>query len=131
LQCADDGTEPEEKKELIGLARATSDHAFNATIWDVLVDPIYQVRPWRTSVVQHVQLAKAHACQKKDPAADRKKSSRILYSEFIWDQNFMEGSGKGRILDGVSCLCYDLHRCLAEYTFDYSILSRALRIDFQ
>jgi ribosomal protein S18 acetylase RimI-like enzyme len=39
---ADDGTEPEEKKELIGLARATSDHAFNATIWDVLVDPIYQ-----------------------------------------------------------------------------------------
>jgi len=27
---------------LIGLARATSDHAFNATIWDVLVDPDYQ-----------------------------------------------------------------------------------------
>jgi hypothetical protein len=27
---------------LIGLARATSDHAFNATIWDVLVDPAYQ-----------------------------------------------------------------------------------------
>lgn len=27
---------------LIGLARATSDHAFNATIWDVLVDPEYQ-----------------------------------------------------------------------------------------
>lgn len=25
-----------------GLARATSDHAFNATIWDVLVDPAYQ-----------------------------------------------------------------------------------------
>ncbi|KAF9595857.1 hypothetical protein IFM89_005343 [Coptis chinensis] len=32
-----------DKKELIGLARATSDHAFNATIWDVLVDPTYQV----------------------------------------------------------------------------------------
>eukprot|EP00899_Mesostigma_viride_P026239 jgi/Mesvir1/67/Mv13671-RA.1 len=30
------------RKELIGLARATSDHAFNATIWDVLVDPSYQ-----------------------------------------------------------------------------------------
>uniref|UniRef100_A0A7S0WSM0 N-acetyltransferase domain-containing protein n=1 Tax=Pyramimonas obovata TaxID=1411642 RepID=A0A7S0WSM0_9CHLO len=30
------------KRELIGLARATSDHAFNATIWDVLVDPGYQ-----------------------------------------------------------------------------------------
>ena len=25
------------------MARATSDHAFNATIWDVLVDPSYQV----------------------------------------------------------------------------------------
>lgn len=31
-------------EQLIGLARATSDHAFNATIWDVLVDPEYQVR---------------------------------------------------------------------------------------
>lgn len=31
------------EKKLIGMARATSDHAFNATIWDVLVDPEYQV----------------------------------------------------------------------------------------
>eukprot|EP01018_Ginkgo_biloba_P016015 Gb_09981 [translate_table: standard] len=31
-----------EQRELIGMARATSDHAFNATIWDVLVDPRYQ-----------------------------------------------------------------------------------------
>jgi ribosomal protein S18 acetylase RimI-like enzyme len=31
-----------EKRELIGMAHATSDHAFNATIWDVLVDPLYQ-----------------------------------------------------------------------------------------
>lgn len=30
------------KQSLIGMARATSDHAFNATIWDVLVDPEYQ-----------------------------------------------------------------------------------------
>nr|GMD43158.1 acetyltransferase NSI [Ipomoea batatas] len=30
------------QKKLIGMARATSDHAFNATIWDVLVDPSYQ-----------------------------------------------------------------------------------------
>ncbi|KAG9443311.1 hypothetical protein H6P81_014651 [Aristolochia fimbriata] len=30
------------QKQLIGMARATSDHAFNATIWDVLVDPLYQ-----------------------------------------------------------------------------------------
>ena len=32
-----------DQKKLIGMARATSDHAFNATIWDVLVDPSYQV----------------------------------------------------------------------------------------
>uniref|UniRef100_A0A0D6R7U4 N-acetyltransferase domain-containing protein n=1 Tax=Araucaria cunninghamii TaxID=56994 RepID=A0A0D6R7U4_ARACU len=32
----------EEQRELIGMARATSDHVFNATIWDVLVDPHYQ-----------------------------------------------------------------------------------------
>ncbi|KAJ8533749.1 hypothetical protein K7X08_007073 [Anisodus acutangulus] len=30
------------EKKLIDMARATSDHAFNATIWDVLVDPSYQ-----------------------------------------------------------------------------------------
>ncbi|KAK6943344.1 GNAT domain, partial [Dillenia turbinata] len=35
-------TEGSEEKRLIGMARATSDHAFNATIWDVLVDPAYQ-----------------------------------------------------------------------------------------
>ena len=29
-------------KHLIGMARATSDHAFNATIWDVVLDPAYQ-----------------------------------------------------------------------------------------
>ncbi|GAX83676.1 hypothetical protein CEUSTIGMA_g11101.t1 [Chlamydomonas eustigma] len=29
-------------ESLVGMARATSDHAFNATIWDVLVDPEYQ-----------------------------------------------------------------------------------------
>ncbi|KAK2361383.1 serotonin N-acetyltransferase 2, chloroplastic [Trifolium repens] len=36
------GSEGNEQKLLIGMARATSDHAFNATIWDVLVDPGYQ-----------------------------------------------------------------------------------------
>ncbi|MDJ0677860.1 MAG: GNAT family N-acetyltransferase [Calothrix sp. MO_167.B42] len=30
------------KKRLIGFARATSDHAFNATIWDVVVHPEFQ-----------------------------------------------------------------------------------------
>ncbi|XP_058214820.1 histone acetyltransferase TAP1-like isoform X2 [Rhododendron vialii] len=34
--------EENDQKKLIGMARATSDHAFNATIWDVLVDPDYQ-----------------------------------------------------------------------------------------
>lgn len=32
-----------DQRKLIGMARATSDHAFNATIWDVLIDPSYQV----------------------------------------------------------------------------------------
>lgn len=31
-----------DRRELIGMARATSDHTFNATIWDVLVDPRFQ-----------------------------------------------------------------------------------------
>ncbi|MEA5463958.1 GNAT family N-acetyltransferase [Leptothoe sp. PORK10 BA2] len=30
------------RKRLIGFARATSDHAFNATIWDVVVHPSFQ-----------------------------------------------------------------------------------------
>ncbi|WOL11863.1 putative acetyltransferase NSI [Canna indica] len=40
--CRPSGSEVNDKKQLIGMARATSDHAFNATIWDVLVDPSYQ-----------------------------------------------------------------------------------------
>merc|ERR1719181_307934 len=32
---------PWTQRRLVGLARATSDHAFNATIWDVLIDPEY------------------------------------------------------------------------------------------
>ncbi|WP_443029021.1 GNAT family N-acetyltransferase [Spirulina sp. CS-785/01] len=32
------------KRKLIGFARATSDHAFNATIWDVVIHPKYQSR---------------------------------------------------------------------------------------
>ncbi|MCU0534161.1 MAG: GNAT family N-acetyltransferase [Hydrococcus sp. Prado102] len=30
------------RQRLVGFARATSDHAFNATIWDVVVHPTYQ-----------------------------------------------------------------------------------------
>ncbi|NES80158.1 MAG: GNAT family N-acetyltransferase [Moorea sp. SIO2B7] len=32
------------RRRLIGFARATSDHAFNATIWDVVVHPKFQNR---------------------------------------------------------------------------------------
>lgn len=36
--------EKKAKRRLIGFARATSDHAFNATIWDVVVHPSFQSR---------------------------------------------------------------------------------------
>ena len=31
-----------DRKRLVGFARATSDHAFNATVWDVVVHPDFQ-----------------------------------------------------------------------------------------
>ncbi|KAG1654760.1 hypothetical protein FOA52_015320 [Chlamydomonas sp. UWO 241] len=37
-----DGSTQVLSESLVGMARATSDHAINATIWDVLVDPEYQ-----------------------------------------------------------------------------------------
>ncbi|XP_077239281.1 nuclear shuttle interacting isoform X2 [Tasmannia lanceolata] len=43
-----------DRKELIGMARATSDHAFNATIWDVLVDPSYQGRGLGKALVEQL-----------------------------------------------------------------------------
>lgn len=41
-------------EQLIGLARATSDHAFNATIWDVLVDPAYQGQGLGKALIEHM-----------------------------------------------------------------------------
>jgi hypothetical protein len=41
LELVTEGSQGETKR-LIGLARATSDHVFNATVWDVLVDPEFQ-----------------------------------------------------------------------------------------
>jgi len=35
---------PSQQRRLVGFARATSDHAFNATIWDVVVHPSCQGR---------------------------------------------------------------------------------------
>ncbi|KAK3405033.1 hypothetical protein EUGRSUZ_K01296 [Eucalyptus grandis] len=40
--------------KLIGMARATSDHAFNATIWDVLVDPSYQGQGLGKTLVENL-----------------------------------------------------------------------------
>jgi len=42
-------------EQLIGLIRCTSDRVFNATIWDVLVSPEYQVNSGPT-----FSLSKAH-----------------------------------------------------------------------
>jgi len=37
---------PQESPALIGMARVVSDGAFNAQLWDVIVDPSFQVGPW-------------------------------------------------------------------------------------
>ncbi|XP_065854579.1 histone acetyltransferase TAP1 isoform X1 [Euphorbia lathyris] len=47
-------SEGNDQKKLIGMARATSDHAFNATIWDVLVDPAYQGRGLGKALIEKV-----------------------------------------------------------------------------
>jgi len=53
LETIDESGAPiEEESELIGLARATSDHVFNATIWDVLVDPKWQGNGFGTALVE-------------------------------------------------------------------------------
>ncbi|KAL9337121.1 hypothetical protein Peur_071609 [Populus x canadensis] len=48
------GSEGNDQKKLIGMARATSDHAFNATIWDVLVDPSYQGQGLGKTLVEKI-----------------------------------------------------------------------------
>ncbi|MFM6282617.1 MAG: GNAT family N-acetyltransferase [Dolichospermum sp.] len=42
------------KKRLIGFARATSDHAFNATIWDVVIHPDFQSRGLGKALMKYV-----------------------------------------------------------------------------
>jgi len=42
------------QKRLIGFSRATSDHAFNATIWDVVVHPDYQGKGLGKALMKHV-----------------------------------------------------------------------------
>ncbi|MFN3925926.1 MAG: GNAT family N-acetyltransferase [Pseudanabaenaceae cyanobacterium] len=41
-------------RKLIGFARATSDHAFNATIWDVVVHPKFQGRGLGKALMQEI-----------------------------------------------------------------------------
>lgn len=42
------------QKRLIGFSRATSDHAFNATIWDVVVHPDFQGRGLGKALMRQV-----------------------------------------------------------------------------
>ncbi len=42
------------KRRLVGFARATSDHAFNATIWDVVVHPDYQGKGMGKALMKYV-----------------------------------------------------------------------------
>jgi ribosomal protein S18 acetylase RimI-like enzyme len=41
------------QRRLVGFSRATSDHAFNATIWDVVVSPRYQGKGLGRLLMQH------------------------------------------------------------------------------
>jgi aralkylamine N-acetyltransferase len=42
------------KPYLIGFARATSDHAFNATIWDVVINPRFQSKGLGKAFMQYI-----------------------------------------------------------------------------
>ncbi|WP_287127914.1 GNAT family N-acetyltransferase [Candidatus Cyanaurora vandensis] len=46
--------EYQDRRRLIGFARATSDHAFNATIWDVVVHPDCQGRGMGKSLMDRI-----------------------------------------------------------------------------
>jgi ribosomal protein S18 acetylase RimI-like enzyme len=41
-------------KRMIGFARATSDHAFNATLWDVVIHPDFQGRGLGKAMIEEM-----------------------------------------------------------------------------
>jgi ribosomal protein S18 acetylase RimI-like enzyme len=41
------------RKRMIGFARATSDHAFNATIWDVVIHPSFQSKGLGKALIKY------------------------------------------------------------------------------
>ncbi|CAD7702407.1 unnamed protein product [Ostreobium quekettii] len=43
-----------DEETLVGIARATSDYSFNATIWDVIVDPEYQGQGLGKALVENM-----------------------------------------------------------------------------
>lgn len=43
-----------EQRRLIGFARATSDHAFNATVWDVVVHPSHQNKGLGKALIKYM-----------------------------------------------------------------------------
>lgn len=49
----DETAEQVEARKLIGMSRATSDHVFNATMWDILIDPEYQGMGLGKTLVEH------------------------------------------------------------------------------
>jgi ribosomal protein S18 acetylase RimI-like enzyme len=42
------------QRRMVGFARATSDHAFNATIWDVVISPRYQGKGLGKALMKHI-----------------------------------------------------------------------------
>ncbi len=42
------------RRRLIGFARATSDHAFNATIWDVVIHPHFQSKGMGKALMKYI-----------------------------------------------------------------------------
>ncbi len=42
------------RRRLVGFARATSDHAFNATIWDVVVHPDFQGKGMGKALMKYI-----------------------------------------------------------------------------